>query len=139
MRQPLRVGAPARPRWRNPEPSRISRLRSVPQGRLHPGNPRGEAEPADPQGQRRHPPALLLAGQWLRPRAPGRFLELINYFNTNATTATFYIDDDGDLGFLGWFISDYEKMRFAQFLERWNRDWADLVQRDFDRARKFLE
>jgi L-rhamnose mutarotase len=67
------------------------------------------------------------------------FLELVNYFNANATTATFYIDDDGDLGFSGWFIGDYEKMRFAQFLERWNRDWADLVQRDFDRAQKFLE
>ena len=67
------------------------------------------------------------------------FLELANYFNANATTATFYIDDDGDLGFSGWFIGDYEKMRFAQFLERWNRDWADLVQRDFDRAQKFLE
>ncbi len=67
------------------------------------------------------------------------FLELVNYFNVNATTATFYIDGDGDLGFSGWFIGDYDKMRFAQFLERWNRDWADLVQRDLARAQKFLE
>jgi hypothetical protein len=67
------------------------------------------------------------------------FLELINDFNANATTATFYIDDDGDLGFSGWFVGDYDKMRFAQFLERWNRDWADLVQRDLARAQKFLD
>lgn len=67
------------------------------------------------------------------------FLELVNYFNVNATTATFYIDDDGDLGFSGWFIGDYDKIRFGQFLERWHRDWADLVQRDFARAQTFLE
>lgn len=67
------------------------------------------------------------------------FLELINDFNASATTATFYIDDDGDLGFSAWFNGDYEKMRFAQFVERWNRDWDDSIQRDFERAQKFLE
>lgn len=67
------------------------------------------------------------------------FLELVNDFNSNATTATFYIDNDGDLGFSGWFNGEYEKTRFAHFLDRWNRDWADLVQRDLGRAQKFLE
>lgn len=67
------------------------------------------------------------------------FLELVNDFNASATTATFYIDADGDLGFSAWFNGDYEKMRFAQFVERWNRDWDDSIQRDFERAQKFLE
>jgi hypothetical protein len=67
------------------------------------------------------------------------FLELINDFNAGATTATFYIDDDGDLGFSGWYTGDYEKANFTRFLERWNRDWDDSVARDFERAQKFLE
>ncbi len=64
---------------------------------------------------------------------PAELLATLNRNNSAATTTTFFVDKDGDLGLSAWYTGGYEKKRFAEFIERWNRDWIDALQRnDFE-------
>ncbi|MGI9629245.1 MAG: hypothetical protein ACR2QM_20650 [Longimicrobiales bacterium] len=49
-------------------------------------------------------------------------LPMANLLNTGAAVARFYVDTDGDLVIEAWTAGDYDKTRFATFLEAWDAD-----------------
>jgi hypothetical protein len=69
----------------------------------------------------------------------GQFLGIVNELNVSATVMRAFVDSDGDLGLEAWFPADYDKARFAIFVEAWQSDTGDLLLSRYDDLAEFLE
>lgn len=63
-------------------------------------------------------------------------LPMANLLNTGAAVTRFYVDSDGDLVIEAWTPGDYDKERFAIFLDAWE---ADTVGQFRTHSEEFLE
>ncbi len=68
-----------------------------------------------------------------------QFLVITNELNVSATVMRAFVDSDGDLGLEAWFPSNYDKARFAIFMEAWQSDTGNLLLSRYDDLADFLE
>jgi hypothetical protein len=67
----------------------------------------------------------VLFRAFLRPKQgvdEGQMLRLANDLNKEAALTRFYVDNDGDLSFEGYYPGQYEKARFVAWLDAWLYD-----------------
>ncbi|WP_456391543.1 hypothetical protein [Nitratifractor sp.] len=58
----------------------------------------------------------------------GKFLELVNKLNQEATAGRYYLDKDGDLAIEGYYPGTYRRTNFGTFLEAFNEERNHLVK-----------
>lgn len=62
-----------------------------------------------------------------------KLLKYVNDLNREAAVARFYIDDDGDFTFEGWWPREYNKATFGVFMDAWHHDGALMAKREESR------
>ncbi|MDH3223782.1 MAG: hypothetical protein OEO23_08700 [Gemmatimonadota bacterium] len=65
-------------------------------------------------------------------------LPTANLLNTGAAVARFYVDADGDLAIEAWMPGEYEKARFAAFLNAWDSDTLGQFRSYSDEVRQLV-
>ncbi len=86
---------------------------------------------------------VLLSSWWELSEAgksAGNELYLfLNNLNNESVVTKYYLDDDKDLVIEAWYPGEYDKPKFALFVEKIQQDWNETVEKHQAELQKYLQ